>query len=134
MEMRIRRDPTSLETKRDSVFRNALYTVKKSQLKMSAAWVRKHPPQRSPRFFQAEDGIRNYKVMEFRRVLFRSRKGPAVTDCAANWAGRHSVSQTSVAESDTPQRFSCAALARALERFFRCIRDRLAGPAPRLRM
>src|SRR5256885_2358769 len=27
-----------------------------------------------PFFFQAEDGIRDYKVMEFRRVLFRSHK------------------------------------------------------------
>src|SRR5205807_4121709 len=26
-------------------------------------------------FFQAEDGIRDYKVLEFRRVLFRSERG-----------------------------------------------------------
>src|SRR5256885_13666131 len=36
-------------------------------------------------FFQAEDGIRDYKVTEFRRVLFRSC--PATPSNSSSWTG-----------------------------------------------
>src|SRR5205807_5703749 len=37
-------------------------------------------------FFQAEDGIRDYKVLEFRRVLFRSEAAKAIRGGAVSCA------------------------------------------------
>src|SRR6478735_6814029 len=45
-------------------------------------------------FFQAEDGIRDYKVLEFRRVLFRSRAGTSESLFPASAQANGGIDQT----------------------------------------